>query len=477
MSNSKINLKRISIMDLQKAMEENQITSYEITVYYLSQIAKYDSIEAGLNSVLEVNPDALAMARMADVMRKEGKIKGPLHGVPVLIKDNINTNDKMHTSAGSISLKDNYATYDAHLIALLREAGAVILGKANLTEFANILTRGMRNGYSSRGGCVISPYGEAIDPLGSSTGSAVAVAADLCTVSIGTETFGSILSPAMVNGVVGIKPTLGMVSRHGIIPVAHSFDTAGPFGRTVMDAALLLDAITGFDENDPITYGAKKLDYQNLFNRTDLNGVRIGVNKSDIETLSPLNIKLKEDFLTTMKNNGAKIVELDRIKNPDILMTIVKYELKADMNYYLSTTANGILKSMKEIIEFNESNAEIALKYGQSLFLDSQNDSSGKYNEPDYIEALLKRENVIRQYNEMFEENNIDVFMPFVSKGISALIGFPGLNLPIGYMEENVPVGAYLVGRPFEDSKLIDIAYVMEKIWDCMMVPSLDKKK
>jgi len=475
MSETKINMERISIRELQSAMEKGEITSYEITCYYLNRIAKYDSVEGGLNSVLEVNPDALAIARKADLMRQKGEVKGALHGVPVLLKDNVNTNDKNHTSAGSLSLKDNYAAYDAHITELLREEGAVLLGKANMTEFANILTVGMRNGYSSRGGCVLCPHNKEADPLGSSTGSAVAVAADLCTVSIGTETFGSIMSPARSNGVVGIKPTMGMVSRTGIIPISHTFDTAGPFARSVGDAAVLLNAITDYDESDPITYGAKKIDVEKALSRSDIKGLRIGVHRNGEESLSPLNKKIMDEFFAEIIKNGAEIIEIEPQEMGVQLMDVVLPELKTDMNYYLSTTSDKVpYKTMEEIILFNQANHKEALKYGQQLFLRAQYEYSGGMTEASYIAALMKREEMIEKYKSIFEENMLDVLIPVVPNSIAAIMGFPSINLPLGYKEENTPIGSYWMGLPFEEEKLIGIVNMAEKIWNCKLVPQLD---
>ncbi|MCL2593644.1 MAG: amidase family protein, partial [Defluviitaleaceae bacterium] len=258
-------LEEATIEKMQIAALAKEISYKELALMYLKRIADVDSCEGGLNSVLEINPDALEIARIRDEERAKGISRGPLHGIPIMLKDNINTLDKMRTTAGSIALVDNFAPYDADIVVNLRKAGAVILGKVNMTEFANFMSRGMSNGYSSLGGQVLNPYNREADALGSSTGSAVAVAANLCAVSVGTETSGSIISPSMASGIVGIKPTAGLLSGCGIIPISNTLDTAGPMARTVKDAAILLSALHG------------DADYTSVLDSTSLKGLRIGI--------------------------------------------------------------------------------------------------------------------------------------------------------------------------------------------------------
>lgn len=275
----------LTIYEIQRAMENGEITSKELVMFYLHRIAKYDQKGPRLNSILEINPDAIFIAEGLDYERKTKGVRGPLHGIPVVLKDNIETGDSMHTSAGSIALENHMASNDAFLVQKLRKAGAVILGKANMTEFANGMSTEMWAGYSSRGGQVLNPYGDgSLFVGGSSSGSAVAVAANLTVLSVGTETDGSILSPATQNSVVGIKPTVGLISRKGIIPFTYSQDTAGPFARTVTDAALLLGAMSGVDEGDAATYkseGRIENDYSIYLDTAGLRGAKIGVFHSD----------------------------------------------------------------------------------------------------------------------------------------------------------------------------------------------------
>jgi len=273
-----------SIQAIPKAYEEKRVTATEVVLQHLSRIAKIDSCEGGLKSVIEVNPDALFIAKALDRQLQTMDKLPPLFGIPILLKDNINTKDRLHTTAGSIALADNYAPYDAHIVKLLRQAGAVIIGKANMTEFANYMTReNMPSGYSSKGGQVLNPYNRDKSPSGSSSGSAVAVAAGFCTVSIGTETSGSILHPAGQNGIVGIKPTLGLASRSGIVPISSTHDIPGPMTRTVADAAILLGVIAGADPDDTATHISgisSDIDYTKHLDINGLKGVRIGINRS-----------------------------------------------------------------------------------------------------------------------------------------------------------------------------------------------------
>ena len=278
-------IREATLHSIARAFAAGELTALELTMQYLERIAALDKDGPKLNSVLEINPDALDIAEALDREYRQKGPRGPLHGIPVLLKDNINTGDKMHTSAGSLALANNFAAEDAHLVTRLREAGAVILGKTNMSELANFITRNMRNGFSSRGGCVLNPYGEDLDVGGSSSGSGAAVAANLCALAVGSETSGSILSPANRNSIVGIKPTKGLVSRSGIIPICAAQDTAGPMARTVADAAALLTAMAGPDPADPATGAIDPYccDFTALLADEDLTGLRIGVTHANDE--------------------------------------------------------------------------------------------------------------------------------------------------------------------------------------------------
>jgi amidase len=391
-----------SIEEIHQLYMQKKLTVRDLVFTYLSRIAKIDSCAEGLHSVLEINPDALFIADAMDDKLKKAEPLTPLFGIPVFLKDNINTKDRLHTSAGSLALADNYAPYDANIVKDLRNAGALILGKVNMTEFANYMTReGMPSGYSSRGGQVINPHNRDKNPSGSSSGSAVAVAAGLCAVSIGTETSGSIIAPAMDNGIVGIKPTLGLVARSGIIPISSTFDTAGPMTRTVRDAAMLLNVITGYDPDDAATHAHNstspkdysRYDYTQYLDRSGLRGMKIGINRAQrlYKSEAPEEEKAAFDNLCKVITDAGAIL-IDNItieNNSPCVITIMRHEFKACMNYYLSTLGESTsVKTLKDIVEYNQSHAKTCLKYGQSILLDTQNNTSGTMTEPAYLEAL-----------------------------------------------------------------------------------------
>ena len=471
-----IEIEESTILELQDAMQNNKLTSRELVLYYFSRIAEIDKCDGGLNSVLELNPDALFIADSLDEMRANGTILGPLHGIPVMLKDNISTHDKMHTSAGSVALQDNYASYDAHIVKLLREAGALILGKANMTEFANFMTDGqMPNGYSSRGRQTLNPYNKTADPSGSSTGSAVAISANLCAVAVGTETCGSIISPAQVNGIVGIKPTSGLLSRHGIIPISFTFDTPGPMTRTVTDAAVLLGIMAGRDNNDTATYNAKQVDYTQYLHKNGLDGAHIGINRMYLENADKEKTAILESLLPIMEKHGAKCVELPAhsLKPGDNYSAISRYEFKCGINNYLASMNNNkIPKNLQEIILYNQNHAKEALKYGQSGLTDAQNNSSGTLTEPEYIKAILAREEIIREYDSIYLENKVDIIFDLAGSDLPPFTGFPCMTIPAGTTgEENLPLGSFWAARRFEEKSLIRVTYALEQILNARRNP------
>jgi len=464
-----LNLENHTIFDLQQAMQENRLTSRQLTLHYLSRIAQYDKCEGGLNSVLEINPDALAIADTLDEMRANGNVLSPLHGIPVMIKDNISTADRMRTSAGSLALLDNYAVEDAPIVKKLRKAGALILGKTNLTEFSNYMTNDMPNGYSSRGGQTYNPYDRAKDPSGSSTGSAVSVSANLCTIAIGTETCGSIVSPAQENGIVGIKPTAGLWSNHGIIPISFTFDTAGPMAKTVTDAAILLGILANED---------KYVDYAKCLDKDALKGARIGIRRASAEwhneeRRAAFNA-LEDKIIEVLKGNGATCIDLTEYL-PQIhteRSIIMNGELKCGINSYLTRFGNkNAPKNLKEIINFNQINANEALKYGQSHLLNCQNNTSGNLTEPAYINAIIKREEIIREFDEVFDKNNVDVIFDFAGTGISAFTGFPSMSIPIGMKKDGVPAGSIWMARRFDEIDLLRVTYAVEQLLNARKDP------
>ena len=483
LNNVGFNVEEATIRQMAEALEKGTIDSQTLVLMYLKRIAEIDKSGPKLNSVLEINPDALHIAEALD---RERQLTGPrsmLHGIPIVIKDNINTHDKMHTSAGSVALADNYAPYDSFVAEKLRAAGAIILCKTNLTEFANFMTENMPNGYSSRGGQVLNPYGPGkFDTGGSSAGSGVAVAASLCTAAVGTETSGSIISPACCNSVVGIKPTLGMIGRTGIVPIAHSQDTAGPMTRTVEDAAILLGALTGIDPADPVTFRGKNKtdsDYTQFLDKNGLKGARIGVPKYIYKGLNEAETEMMHQCISEIKQLGAEVVEdkdldsYEKIHNYDVLL----YEFKSDLNSYLSTLGSATkMKSLKDIVEYNNNNAEKALKYGQTLLVQCE-DISGTLTEPEYIKAKLQdlRLSTVEGMDAFMAENKVDAMLFPSTAGVSmaAKAGYPSIAVPAGYREDGTPFGITFSAEAFSEPKLLKFAFSYEQATKKRKIPIL----
>ncbi|GGB89428.1 amidase [Dyadobacter sediminis] len=474
----------MTIADMQKKMQDGALTSRSLTQHYLQQIEKYDRNGPKLNSVIELNPDALSIADAMDKERKSGKTRGALHGIPVLIKDNINTADKMQTTAGSLALEGNIAATDAFVVKQLRKAGAVILGKTNLSEWANFRSTRSSSGWSSRGGQTHNPYVLDRSPCGSSSGSGVAVAANLCAVAVGTETNGSIACPASMNGVVGIKPTVGLVSRSGIIPISKTQDTAGPMARTVADAAVLLGAMAGFDEQDAVenSYREKVPDYTAFLLPKGLNGKRIGVEKGFLKQHEGIDSLLKK-ALDQMKSQGATIVEVEFMKTGDVdgaESAVLQYEFKDGVNKYLSAS-NAKIKSLEELIAFNKANEEKVMPdFKQELFEVSQ--SRGNLESKEYKDALARIINVRDLLNKELEASKLDAlcgpatgaswcidpvngdfWTGYGSYGPAALSGFPSITVPMGSIDE-LPVGISFLGKAYSEPSLISMAYAYEQV-------------
>src|SRR6266704_1320234 len=390
-------LEEATIAELQAGMKSGKYTARGLTAAYVQRIDALDRKGPALRAVLEVNPDALAQAEALDAERKAKGPRGPLHGVPVLVKDNIATRDRMQSTAGSLALVGVAPPRDAFIVERLRASGAVILGKANLSEWANFRSTHSSSGWSGRGGQCRNPYALDRTPSGSSSGSAAAVAANYCAVAVGTETDGSIVSPATCCSIVGIKPTLGLVSRSGIIPIAHSQDTAGPMARTVADAAVLLGALAGVDPRDPATQGGQgrvSTDYTTFLDPNGLKGARIGVCRSHFMGYSPATDALMEAALDTLKRLGAVIVDPADIATAsqfdDSEFTVLLYEFKADLNRYLAEWAPGAAaKTLEDLITFNERQKDKELPYfGQEIFVQAQ--AKGPLTDQDYLRALDK---------------------------------------------------------------------------------------
>ncbi|MFC4321655.1 amidase family protein [Litchfieldia salsa] len=463
-----------TIDDIQEKLTNNEITSKELVLMYLNRIALFDKSGVSINSILEVNPDVLHIASALDAERNTNGIRGPLHGIPVLIKDNIDTHDKMHTSAGSLALANSVASKDSHVAKVLRDAGAIILGKTNMTEWANYMTIGMPSGYSSRGGQVLNPYGPGtFDVGGSSAGSGASIAANLATIAVGTETSGSILSPASQNSLVGIKPTVGLVSRTGIIPIAHSQDTAGPMARTVKDAAILLTVLSSTDEQDPITLTNRELatiDFTQFLDKHSLKGAHIGIARDVyFDYLSDEKREVMDRAVEKLQELGANVIDDVIIPSTKAEWTydVLNYEFKADLNAYLQTLDSSIpIRSLKDVIEFNNNNEDQTLKYGQQLLIESE-ETSGTLAEADYLRSL--EQDIYLSTDQgidyTLEKHQLDaiVFPNNFGAGIPAKAGYPSITVPAGYTSEGEPVGITFTSRAYSEPKLLKLAYAFEQ--------------
>ena len=488
-------LEEATIAELQAGMKSGKYTARGLTAAYAQRIDALDRKGPALRAVLEVNPDALAQAEALDAERKAKGPRGPLHGVPVLVKDNIATRDRMQSTAGSLALVGVAPPRDAFIVERLRASGAVILGKANLSEWANFRSTHSSSGWSGRGGQCRNPYALDRTPSGSSSGSGVAVAANLCPVAIGTETDGSIVSPSTCCSIVGIKPTLGLVSRTGIIPIAHSQDTAGPMARTVADASVLLGALAGVDPRDDATAasaGQARTDYTAFLDPNGLKGARLGVCRSHFMGYSPATDALMEGAIDTVKRLGAVVVDPADIATAgqfdDAEFTVLLYEFKADLNRYLAEWAGpprppgASAKTLEDLIGFNDRNKERELPYfGQEIFVQAQ--AKGPLTDQDYLRALDKDHLLARTQgiDAVMAEHQLDALIA-PTGGPPALIdlvngdpggggsfsspaavaGYPHVTVPLGYVV-GLPVGLSFVGRPWSEATLIRLAYAFEQ--------------
>lgn len=470
-------------------MQGGRTTSRKLVRAYLRRIEGIDRAGPALNSIIGVNPDALEIAAQLDRERAEKGPRGLLHGIPVVLKDSIATTDRMETTAGSLALLGSRPRREAFPVRKLREAGAVILGKANLSEWANFRSNNSTSGWSARGGQVRNPYALDRSPCGSSSGSAVAVAANLTSVAVGTETDGSILCPSSANSVVGIKPTLGLVSRSGVIPVAHSQDVVGPICRTVTDAAILLGGMVGVDRDDPSTRssaGRFHRDYTKFLDKDGLKGARIGVAREGYFGYSDSTDAIAEAAIGRMRKLGAKVVDPANIPTWKEMgsgdeMTVLLYEFKADLNTYLSGLEKSRVRSLKDVITFNEKHREKELRYfGQDLFLRAQKTAGLK--DKKYIKALRNNRLLSRQKGLDFVlgKHHLDALVaptgapPWVvdlvdgdhglggSSQPTALAGYPAITVPAGYAF-GLPVGITFMGTAYSEPTLIRLAYAFEQ--------------
>ena len=484
-SDNAFSLEETTIAELQDAMKSGRQTARSITESYLARISDVDK---QINSVIERNPDALAIAEKLDEERKAGRTRGLLHGIPILIKDNIDTADRMTTTAGSLALEGSIALRDAFIVERLRAAGVVILGKTNLSEWANFRSTRSVSGWSGRGGQTRNPYALDRNPCGSSSGSGAAAAANLCAAAVGTETDGSIVCPSTANGLVGIKPTLGLVSRAGIIPIAHSQDTAGPMARTVAAAAALLTALAGIDSRDAATRasaGKAQSDYTKFLDPNGLKGARIGVVRKSFG-FNPHVDKLMEAAIDVMKRLGADVVDPADIPTAGKFETaeseVLLYEFKAGLDAYLKTLGGKApVKSIKEIIAFNEKNADREMPFfGQEIMLKAE--AKGDLNSPAYRQALAKCKRLSRAegIDAVIAKHKLDALIAptggpawttdlangdHFTGGFStvpAVAGYPHITVPAGFVF-GLPVGISFVGRAWSEPALIKYAFAYEQ--------------
>jgi len=484
-------LEEFTVAQLQEAMQSGKLSARDITQKYLDRI---QAVDKKINSVIETNPDALAIADALDKERKAGKVRSALHGIPVLLKDNIDTADKLKTTAGSLALLDApVPRADAFLVQKLREAGAVILGKTNLSEWANFRSNDSSSGWSGRGGQTRNPYILDRNPCGSSSGSGAAVAANLAAVAVGTETDGSILCPSSINGIVGLKPTLGLVSRSGVIPIAHSQDTAGPMCRTVTDAAILLGAMVGADASDSITTTAKaEKDYTKFLAADGLKGARIGIARQYFGRSERVD-KVLEAALQVLKDGGATLVDVNFPtlgKFGDAEFEVLLYEFKEDLNKYLAGRG-GKYKTLADLIKFNEDNKDKEMPYfGQDIFIKADakpNTEDRAYRlallqskvmtQDQGIDAVIKKDNL----DAIFAPSNSPTWMIDLVSGdcgsgyvgsssLAAVAGYPNITVPAGFISE-LPVGVSFFGGAFTEPKLLKIAYAFEQATKARRAP------
>lgn len=485
---STFELDEVTLTELHSGMMSGRWTAEEITRLYLERIEELDRSGPTLRSVIEVNPDALEIARALDNEREGGRVRGPLHGIPILLKDNIDTHDGMTTTAGSLALEGSVPPRDSAVAARLRAAGAVLLGKANLSEWANYRSTRSSSGWSARGGQCRNPYVLDRNPCGSSSGSGAAVSANLCAVSVGTETNGSIVCPANANGVVGIKPTVGLISRRGIVPISHTQDTAGPMARTVRDATILLGVMAGVDPEDPATASAEghiELDYTSFLDSDGLRGARIGVATQYSRGHERVE-SLFAEALDEIRRAGATVIEIPEVEAWRQMgrhsSTVLRYEFKTDLEVYLAGLGPAApVKTLAEIIAFNEAHADVEMPwFKQELFIAAQ--AMGPLTEAAYLEALAEARRLSRSQgiDKVIEEYALDAITAptgspawttdlingdrfhMGSSSPAAVSGYPNVTVPMGFFSE-LPVNISFWGRAWSEPVLLRIAYAYEQ--------------
>ncbi len=492
---TKFELDELSIADLQQQMEQGKRTARQIAGLYLARIEAIDKKGPAINAVIELNPDALTMADAMDQERKTGTVRGPLHGIPILLKDNIDTGDQMMTTAGSIALEGHHAAQDAFVVKKLREAGAVILGKTNLSEWANFRSTQSSSGWSSRGGQTKNPCILERNPQGSSSGSGAAVAANLCAVAVGTETDGSVIAPASVCGIVGLKPTVGLISRSGIIPISASQDTAGPMARTVHDTTILLAAMTGADKTDPASVastGKVSADYTAFLDKNALQGKRIGVEKSHFKGNTDV-VALFKNALDALQKAGATLVEIELLHEitplGDAEFELMQFEFKDGLNRYLAT-ANAPVKSLTELIRFNKANEPRAMPYFKQEILELS-EQKGPLTDARYLELYKKTHSSRTIIDGLLQKNQLDAIVgvtagptnltdlingdcyptnSFYFGQAAAMAGYPSLTVPMGRVH-NLPIGLSFIGGAWQDGQVLGLGYAFEQVTNWRVAP------
>jgi amidase len=477
-----------TIAELQAAMESGRLTSRHLVDAYIQRIRQIDLSGVQLNSVIEVNPAAREIADQLDRERRRQGPRGPLHGIPILVKDNFATDDRMETAAGSLALVGSRVPRDAFVVKGLRDAGAVILGKANLSEWANFRSTQSSSGWSGRAGQCLNPYVLDHNPCGSSSGSGAAVAANLAAATLGTETDGSIVCPSSTNGVVGIKPTLGLTSRSGVIPIAHSQDVTGPICRTVADAATVLGAMTGVDPRDPATAasnGHSFKDYRQFLDPNGLRGARIGVWREGVFGISPEADAVAEQAISELSRLGATIVDPADIPNVNDVggpeFTVLLFEFKADMAAYLSELTNTSMRTLADLIAFNDAHADQEMRwFGQEIFLLAEQTTG--LDDPEYLEALRTSKRLMQDgINGVMARFDLDAIVSLTgspswttdlvngdhfltaSSTPAAVAGFPNLTVPAGFVFDELPVGINFIGRQWDEPTLIKLGFGFEQ--------------
>jgi amidase len=478
-----------TVADLARAQAEGRLTALALTKAYLARIEAIDRSGPRLNSVIEINPDALAIAETLDAERGKSGPRGPLHGIPVLIKDNIDTADRMHTSAGSLALAESIAPRDAYIVERLRAAGAVIIGKTNLSEWANFRSTRSTSGWSSRGGQTRNPYALDRNPCGSSSGSGAAASANLAALAVGTETDGSITCPAKACGLVGIKPTVGLVSRAGIVPISASQDTAGPMTRTVADAAALLSVLAGVDPRDPATSRAEgkvQADYTTFLQADALKGARIGVVRNMFGE-NALVGRVIEEALAALKSAGAELVDPVEMKQHrevgEAEFSVLLYEFKDGLNRYLASLGEAVpYRTLEQLIAFNDEHQGRTMPwFGQEIFTLSQ--AKGGLDAKEYRDAVAKchRLAAVAGIDRVMDQHRLDALVAptgdpafttdlvngdhYTGGGTStlpAVAGYPHLTVPAGQVF-GLPVGLSFFGRAWSEPRLIALAYAFEQ--------------